>query len=114
MDWLIEPFELAFQQRALIGGSLAAIALALVGTWVVIRGMTFLVLGRRRPWVPCHRRLEKTVGGLGLSPLKLEAADQVKDLGVVGVEGQRLAAEFKRLLVLVPAAALDGPGGEGA
>ena len=42
MDWLTAPFELAFQQRALIGGSLAAIALALVGTWVVIRGMTFL------------------------------------------------------------------------
>ena len=42
MDWLIAPFELAFQQRALIGGSLAAIALAVVGTWVVIRGMTFL------------------------------------------------------------------------
>lgn len=42
MDWLIEPFEFAFQQRALIGGSLAAVALALVGTWVVIRGMSFL------------------------------------------------------------------------
>ena len=42
MDWVIEPFELAFQQRALIGGSLAALALALVGTWVVIRGMSFL------------------------------------------------------------------------
>lgn len=42
MDWLAEPFELALQQRALIGGSLAAIALALVGTWVVIRGMSFL------------------------------------------------------------------------
>ncbi len=42
MHWLIEPFELALQQRALVGGSLAAIALALVGTWVVIRGMTFL------------------------------------------------------------------------
>jgi ABC-type Mn2+/Zn2+ transport system permease subunit len=42
VDWLIEPFELAFQQRALVGGSLAAIALALVGTWVVIRGMSFL------------------------------------------------------------------------
>lgn len=42
MDWLIGPFELAFQQRALIGGSIAAIALALVGTWVVIRGMSFL------------------------------------------------------------------------
>ena len=33
---------MAFQQRALIAGSLAAIALALVGTWVVIRGMSFL------------------------------------------------------------------------
>ena len=42
MDWLIEPFELAFQQRALVAGSLAAVALAIVGTWVVIRGMTFL------------------------------------------------------------------------
>ncbi len=42
MDWLIEPFELAFQQRAFLGGSLAAVALAVVGTWVVIRGMTFL------------------------------------------------------------------------
>ena len=42
MDWLTAPFELALQQRALIGGSLAAIALAVVGTWVVIRGMTFL------------------------------------------------------------------------
>lgn len=42
MEWLLEPFDLAFQQRALIGGSLAAIALSLVGTWVVIRGMSFL------------------------------------------------------------------------
>jgi len=42
MDWLTEPFQLAFQQRALIGGSLAALALAVIGTWVVIRGMTFL------------------------------------------------------------------------
>lgn len=42
MDWLTEPFQLAFQQRALASGILAAIALAVVGTWVVIRGMTFL------------------------------------------------------------------------
>ena len=41
-DWLSEPFLLGFQQRALVGGSLAAVALALVGTWVVIRGMSFL------------------------------------------------------------------------
>ncbi len=42
MDWLTAPFELGFQQRALLGGALAALALALVGTWVVIRGMSFL------------------------------------------------------------------------
>jgi manganese/iron transport system permease protein len=42
MDWVTEPFQLAFQQRALVGGVLAAVALAVVGTWVVIRGMTFL------------------------------------------------------------------------
>lgn len=42
VDWLLEPFQLAFQQRALLGGSLAAMALALVGTWVVLRGMSFL------------------------------------------------------------------------
>jgi len=39
---LLEPFELAFQQRALLGGALAAVALAVIGTWVIIRGMTFL------------------------------------------------------------------------
>ena len=42
MDWLTEPFALAFQQRALLGASLAAVLLAIVGTWVVIRGMSFL------------------------------------------------------------------------
>ncbi len=42
MDWLTEPFALAFQQRALVAGVLAAVVLALVGTWVVIRGMSFL------------------------------------------------------------------------
>jgi ABC-type Mn2+/Zn2+ transport system permease subunit len=42
MSWLVEPFAFAFQQRALVAGLLAAAALAVVGTWVVIRGMTFL------------------------------------------------------------------------
>ncbi len=42
MDWLIEPFALAFQQRALIAGVLAAITTSTVGTWVVIRGMSFM------------------------------------------------------------------------
>jgi ABC-type Mn2+/Zn2+ transport system permease subunit len=42
MDWLTEPFRLGLQQKALIAGLLAATACALVGTWVVIRGMSFL------------------------------------------------------------------------
>lgn len=42
MDWLTEPFQLALQQRALVAGILAAVGLAVVGTWVVIRGMAFL------------------------------------------------------------------------
>ena len=42
MEWLTEPFELAFQQRAMIGGALAAVSGSVVGTWVVIRGMSFL------------------------------------------------------------------------
>lgn len=42
MDWLIEPFALAFQQRALIAGLLATITTSTVGTWVVIRGMSFM------------------------------------------------------------------------
>ncbi len=42
MDWLIEPFQFAFMQRALIAGALAALTTALVGTWVVLRGLTFM------------------------------------------------------------------------
>ena len=42
MDWLLDPFQLALQQRALLGGALASVALAVVGTWVVVRGMSFL------------------------------------------------------------------------
>ena len=42
IDWLTDPFALAFQQRALLGGALAAVATSAVGIWVVVRGMTFL------------------------------------------------------------------------
>jgi ABC-type Mn2+/Zn2+ transport system permease subunit len=42
VDWLTDAFSLGFQQRALVAGALAAVCCAVVGTWVVIRGMTFL------------------------------------------------------------------------
>lgn len=41
MDWLLEPFLLGFQQRALLGGILAGLMSAIVGTWVILRGMSF-------------------------------------------------------------------------
>jgi manganese/iron transport system permease protein len=41
VEWLLTPFELGFQQRALLGGVLAAIMAATVGTWLVLRGMSF-------------------------------------------------------------------------
>ncbi len=41
MDWFMEPFALGFQQRALIGGVLAALMTSVVGTWLVLRGMSF-------------------------------------------------------------------------
>lgn len=42
MTLLLEPFATDFMLRALIGGSLCAAICAVVGTWVVIRGMAFL------------------------------------------------------------------------
>ena len=42
LDWLVDPFSVRFMQLALLGGLLAAITTSLIGTWVVIRGMTFM------------------------------------------------------------------------
>lgn len=41
-DWLTEPFEPAFMQRALVASVLAVIVAATVGTWVVLRGLSFM------------------------------------------------------------------------
>ena len=41
MDFFTEPFLLGFQQRALMGGLIAAVMCAVVGVWLVLRGMSF-------------------------------------------------------------------------
>ncbi len=41
LNWFADPFAFGFQQRALIGGVLAAVMSAVVGTWLVLRGMSF-------------------------------------------------------------------------
>ncbi|MGH2739150.1 MAG: zinc ABC transporter permease AztB [Actinomycetota bacterium] len=42
MDWIVEPFSQQFMQRALLAGILAVIATSLIGTWVVLRGLSFM------------------------------------------------------------------------
>jgi ABC-type Mn2+/Zn2+ transport system permease subunit len=42
MSFLVEPFTASFVLRALVGGVLLAAVSALVGVWVIARGMTFL------------------------------------------------------------------------
>jgi zinc/manganese transport system permease protein/manganese/iron transport system permease protein len=42
MSWLTDPFSAEFMQRALLGGVLVALICAVVGVWVVLRGMAFL------------------------------------------------------------------------
>lgn len=41
MEWLLDPFALGFQQRALVGGVAAGVMASVVGTWLVLRGMSF-------------------------------------------------------------------------
>lgn len=42
INWFTEAFEPSFMQRALLAGLLASAATAAVGTWIVLRGLTFL------------------------------------------------------------------------
>jgi len=42
VNFFLEAFEPAFMQRALIGSLVAVAATSLVGTWVVLRGLSFL------------------------------------------------------------------------
>nr|WP_281360404.1 zinc ABC transporter permease AztB [Curtobacterium albidum] len=39
---MTDPFSVDFMVRALVGGALAAVLCAVVGTWVLVRGMAFL------------------------------------------------------------------------
>lgn len=42
VEWFQTAFDPSFMQRALLGGLLASAACAVVGTWIVLRGLTFL------------------------------------------------------------------------
>ncbi|MFC9834596.1 zinc ABC transporter permease AztB [Rhodococcus sp. NPDC127530] len=42
MQWLLDPLMVSFVRRALFAGMLVSVLCALVGTWVVLRGMAFM------------------------------------------------------------------------
>jgi ABC-type Mn2+/Zn2+ transport system permease subunit len=42
MDWLITPFSYGFMRHALLAGALVSITCAIVGTFVVLRGLAFI------------------------------------------------------------------------
>lgn len=41
-DWLVAPFSSSFMQRGLVAGVLTAVTCAVVGVWVVLRGLSFM------------------------------------------------------------------------
>lgn len=41
LEYFTDPFAADFALRALLGGLLAAVTMAMVGSWVVVRGLTF-------------------------------------------------------------------------
>jgi ABC-type Mn2+/Zn2+ transport system permease subunit len=42
MDWLTDPFAFEFMQRALLASLLAVVTTSVIGTWVVLRGLSFM------------------------------------------------------------------------
>ena len=42
IDWLTDPFAYDFMQRSLLASLLAVVTTSVVGTWVVLRGLSFM------------------------------------------------------------------------
>ena len=42
MEWLIDPLSEPFMQRVLMGSALAVMTASLIGTWIVLRGLSFM------------------------------------------------------------------------
>ena len=42
MEWLIDPLSQPFMQRVLVGSALAVMTASLIGTWIVLRGLSFM------------------------------------------------------------------------
>ena len=70
VHWVLDPFEPEFMQRALLAGMLAVVASSVVGTWVVLRGLSFLGDALAHGVIPGHG----AGGAVGLQPDRRRAA----------------------------------------
>jgi len=85
VTWLLDPFSADFMLRALGGGLLVAAICAVVGTWVVIRGMAFLGEAMAHGMLPGVA----VAGLLGLPAIAGAAASAVVMSAGVGIVARR-------------------------
>ncbi|TDC68209.1 zinc ABC transporter permease AztB [Streptomyces hainanensis] len=91
MEWLSDPFQVSFVQRALWGGVLVSMVCALAGTWVVLRGMAFLGDAMSHGMLP-GVALASLLGGSPLVGAALSAGAMAAGVTALG-RSRRLSAD---------------------
>lgn len=101
---LLDPFAIAFVQRALIAGCLVAVICGVVGTWVVLRGMAFLGEAMAHGMLP-GIAVATLIGVPGILGAAISAAGMSVGIGVLQRRG-RLSADTSIGLLFVASLAL--------
>ncbi|MGF6822167.1 zinc/manganese transport system permease protein [Microbacterium sp. ZKA21] len=101
---LLDPFTIAFVQRALLTGMLVAVICGVVGTWVVLRGMAFLGEAMAHGMLP-GIAVATLIGIPGILGAAGSAAGMSVGIGVLQRRG-RLSADTSIGLLFVASLAL--------
>lgn len=101
---LLDPFAIAFVQRALLTGVLVAVICGVVGTWVVLRGMAFLGEAMAHGMLP-GIAVATLIGIPGILGAAVSAAGMSVGIGVLQRRG-RLSADTSIGLLFVASLAL--------
>ena len=101
---LLDPFAIAFVQRALLTGVLVAVICGVVGTWVVLRGMAFLGEAMAHGMLP-GIAVATLIGIPGILGAAISAAGMSVGIGVLQRRG-RLSADTSIGLLFVASLAL--------
>ncbi|UYO97566.1 zinc ABC transporter permease AztB [Microbacterium sp. M28] len=101
---LLDPFAIAFVQRALLAGVLVALICGVVGTWVVLRGMAFLGEAMAHGMLP-GIAVATLIGIPGILGAAVSAAGMSVGIGLLQRRG-RLSADTSIGLLFVASLAL--------